>query len=69
MGKESSCLECGDLCDDEVECRVWVHEGNEYNVPPKAMIINAILKEVYGGKGNSVQKKEYELPKNLENFF
>lgn len=48
--RESSCKECGDLCGDDVDCRIWVHEGIEYNEPPKAMIINAILKEVYGGR-------------------
>jgi len=68
--KESSCKECGDLCGDDVDCRVWVHEGIEYNEPPKAMIINAILKEVYGGKKtDTVKKKEYALPKNLAVFF
>lgn len=34
------------------------------------MIINAILKEVYGGKKtDAVKKKEYALPKNLEGLF
>jgi hypothetical protein len=28
--KESLCESCGDLCGDDVECRVWVHEGKEY---------------------------------------
>jgi len=42
--KESLCEYCGDLCGDEVDCRVWVYQGKEYSVPPKAMIIEAILK-------------------------
>lgn len=68
--KESSCKECGDLCGDEVDCRVWVHEGIEYNEPPKAMIINAILKEVYVGeiKGN-LNRSNYRLPNNLQVYF
>jgi glutaredoxin len=68
--KESLCQECGDLCGDQVECRVWVYEGAEYNEPPKEMIVNAILKEVYGGKKTKVQlKKQYTLPENLKVFF
>lgn len=68
--KESFCKECGDLCGDNVVCRVWMHEGIEYNEPPKAMIINAILKEVYGGrKSDTVKMDDYVFPDNLEIFF
>lgn len=68
--KESSCKECGNLCGNDVDCRVWVYEGIEYNEPPKAMIINAILKEVYGGnKTDIVKKDDYILPDNLQVFF
>lgn len=68
--KESSCQECGDLCGSDVDCRVWVHEGIEYNEPPKAMIVNAILKEVYGGgKAPTVKPEDYVLPDNLQIFF
>lgn len=48
--KESLCESCGDLCDDEVDCRVWIYKGKEYTVPPKAMIVDAILREVYADK-------------------
>jgi hypothetical protein len=47
--RESVCDSCGDLCGGEVECRVWLYQGREYTVPPKGMIIDAILREVYGG--------------------
>jgi hypothetical protein len=68
--KESSCQECGDLCGDSVDCRVWLYEGVEYTEPPKALIVNAILKEVYGGQKTNVgNKDEYELPENLKLFF
>ncbi len=69
--RESVCKECGDLCGDgDVECRVWVYEGVEYNEPPKEMIVNAILKEVYGEKKRTVElKKMYRLPENLRVFF
>lgn len=67
--KESLCESCGDLCGDEVDCRVWVYQGKEYTVPPKAMIIEAILKEVYGGNLNKNEIQEYSLPENLKRFY
>ncbi|NLW56521.1 MAG: DUF2703 domain-containing protein [Firmicutes bacterium] len=68
--RESTCQECGDLCGEEVDCRVWVYEGIEYTEPPKALIINAILKAVYGGQPQgSVSQQEYQLPENLHRFF
>ena len=68
--KESFCQECGDLCGDATDCRVWNYEGIEYTEPPKAMIINAILKAVYGErKIEACKAKGYELPNNLQRFF
>ena len=67
--KESLCESCGDLCGDEVDCRVWVYQGKEYTVPPKAMIIEAILKEVYGGHEGHTAAQEYVLPENLKHFY
>ncbi|WP_245984738.1 DUF2703 domain-containing protein [Biomaibacter acetigenes] len=72
--KESLCESCGDLCGDEVDCRVWIYNGKEYNVPPKAMIIDAILREIYGKNGSSdndenKNEQKYELPENLKKFF
>lgn len=67
--KENLCESCGDLCGDEVDCRVWVYQGNEYSVPPKAMIIEAILKEVYGGISVKLEESEFTLPDNLKKFY
>jgi hypothetical protein len=67
--RETLCQECGDLCGSETECRSWIYEGVEYSEPPKAMIIEAVLKEVFGGGDKSEQVKPYVLPKNLETFF
>jgi hypothetical protein len=38
-------------------------------VPPKAMIIEAILREIYGGKFGAPLSGEYVLPENLKKFF
>jgi len=70
--KENCCEDCGDLCGDDVECRVWVYEGKDYNVPPKGLIINAILKEAYSDlqiADLNPSNNEYELPDNLKKFF
>jgi O-phosphoseryl-tRNA(Cys) synthetase len=67
--KESLCESCGDLCGDEVDCRVWVYQGKEYTVPPKAMIIEALLKEVYGGTNDEQKELEYSIPDNLKKFY
>ncbi len=68
--KETVCESCGDLCGDQsVECRVWTYEGEDYNVPPKAFIINAILMAVYADQTVEVKKENYVLPENLRKFF
>ena len=69
--KESLCESCGDLCGDEVDCRVWVYHGKEYTVPPKAMIIDGILRELYRSpdEKKKVNKIAYRLPDNLKRFF
>ncbi len=68
--KESLCESCGDLCGDEVECRVWIYQGNEYTEPPKAMIIEGILKSVYGMKlFDDIKEPEYVMPENLVHFY
>lgn len=68
--KESHCENCGTLCGDDVDCRVWVHEGIEYTSPPKELIINGILREIYnGGKQVEAEEKSFELPENLKKYF
>ncbi|MDF2883715.1 MAG: hypothetical protein K0R54_4277 [Clostridiaceae bacterium] len=66
--KESLCESCGDLCGSDVNCRVFVYEGEEYTEPPKAMIIEGVLKEIYGKKDNA-EKQDYTIPKNLKKFY
>lgn len=69
--RESLCESCGDLCGEDVDCRVWVYQGKEYSVAPKGMIIEAILKHVYGGEMEVPAEREApkELPDNLKRFF
>jgi hypothetical protein len=68
--RESLCESCGNLCGDKVDCRVWVYHGKEYTSPPEAMIIEAILREVYGSpEKQELDKKAYRLSDNLKKFF
>lgn len=69
--RESLCPSCGDVCGGDVDCRVWFYQGKEYPVPPKGLIIEAILREVYKepGKDNAEQPHPSELPENLKKFF
>ena len=68
--KESLCESCGDLCGDEVDCRVWIYQGQEYTVPPKAMVIEGILKAVYGTSLSAeTVEQEYIMPENLKHFY
>lgn len=67
--RESLCESCGDLCGDSVDCRVWAYRGREYTEPPKAMIIESILREVYGSHETGGETTEYVLPENLKRFY
>lgn len=67
---ETPCKDCGDLCGDTVDCRSWIYHGTEYAEPPKEMIINSLLKEVYGTHAPEMTiTNNYILPENLKVFF
>ena len=69
--KEALCDSCGDLCGDSVDCRIWTYQGKEYTAPPKGMIIDAILREVYGSskKDTGAPSQTNDVPENLKKFF
>ena len=71
--RESSCGSegCTDGCGESIDCRVWVHRGREHSEPPVELILDAILREVYGGSAveRARDPEPYELPENLERFF
>lgn len=64
--QESDCKDCGDLCGDSVDCRVFVYDGKRYEQPPAAMIIDGTLRVLYGQKREN--KQAYALPDNLKKF-
>ena len=67
--RESKCESCGDLCGDDIDCRVWVFKGKEYTIPPKAMIMEGILNRIFGREDTACEDKEYTLPENLKKFY
>ena len=46
--KENYCSSCSELSGDETYCRVWNFGGEEFSTAPKSLVIDAILKEIYG---------------------
>ncbi|MDL2289094.1 DUF2703 domain-containing protein [Oscillospiraceae bacterium OttesenSCG-928-F05] len=62
------CKDCGDLCGSDVDCRVFEYKGEEYDAPPKAMIVDAILKAAYLPQACDCDPA-YTMPENLKTFF
>jgi hypothetical protein len=75
--EENNCSSCGDLCDDTVDCRVWVFQGETYEVPPKAMLKEALISAARQVVTTDTQtayveqnpQTPFELPLNLKRFF
>ena len=64
--------ECGDGCGcgPGASCRVWLHAGREHTAAPVAMIVDAVLAEVYAGTARvDSPPAPYELPDNLARVF
>jgi len=70
--RESRCETCESCaCNGTVNCRVWVFQGREYTEAPTAMIVDAILREVYAGQPQSAPEQvPFEaVRENLARFF
>ena len=69
--KESPCNCSGSLCGQDIDCRDWVFEGQEYETPPVALIVDAILREAFAVVGQTPETStlEVDLPDNLKKFF
>lgn len=70
---ESKCESCTDLCgcDQGTSCRVWCYRGEEYTEAPVGLIVEAILREIFGGSlgAINVTPAYSEVPENLRRFF
>ena len=69
--RESSCGSeaCADGCGDQIACRVWVFGNREYTEPPVELIVDAVLRQVYGPLRQQVEDRPYQVPENLRRFF
>lgn len=69
--KENYCATCSQVSGTQTDCRVWLYQGQEYSAPPKPMIIEAVLQEVYGGSGSEPAKivRPENALENLARFF
>jgi hypothetical protein len=71
--RESPCGSepCTTGCGDSIACRVWVHDGEEHTEPPPAMIVDAILRQVYAAATVATEPdaESFALPENLARFF
>jgi hypothetical protein len=69
--KENHCATCSALAGTSTDCRVWVYQGQEYSAAPKAMVVEAILREVYGGSPAEPRKiaRNEKVLENLTRFF
>lgn len=66
---ENSCGCCSEISGTAVDCRVFVYEGKQYEVPPKQMIAESILKSVFADSGEACGAESYVLPENLKIFY
>lgn len=69
--KENACPSCSELSGAPTNCRIWVYQGQEYSVPPKEMIVDAILKAMYGGSQEDAPRTSQPATamENLRSFF
>ena len=67
--QENNCGCCGDIAGTQVNCRVFSYNGKKYEVPPKEMLAQRILKMAFQPQLPSLHIRKYVLPKNLKNFF
>lgn len=67
---ETPCKDCGDICNGSVDCRVWEHNGTLYDQPPKELVVDAIMRTVYGSRDTlTISQGPYVLSENLRAFF
>ncbi|MFT9057667.1 MAG: DUF2703 domain-containing protein [Ethanoligenens sp.] len=66
--KENACGCCSEISRTDVDCRVFEFDGESYEVPPKEMLADAILKAAFSSQ-SSCSCEDYKLPENLRAFY
>lgn len=67
--KENDCGCCSDISGTAVTCRVFTYEGVDYEIPPKAMLAEEILRRIFAGQITENPPNPYVLPQNLKDFY
>lgn len=67
--QENDCGCCGEISGANVDCRIFEYNGKTYEVPPKEMLAEVILQNVFNLTEVASSCCEYELPNNLKIFF
>lgn len=66
--KENSCGCCSEISGTDVNCRIFEYRGESYEVPPKELLAEAILKTIFA-KTDDCVCGNYQLPDNLKAFY
>jgi NAD-dependent dihydropyrimidine dehydrogenase PreA subunit len=66
---ENHCGCCSAISNSDVDCRVFEYEGATYEVPPKQMLAEGILRAVFGSPADAQEQERFQLPDNLISFF
>lgn len=67
--KENACGCCSDISGTDVTCRIFTYEGVDYEVPPRAMLAEEILRKVFACQVGQTVREAYTLPQNLKDFY
>ena len=67
--KESRCGACGDVCGEEMDCRVWSWRGQEHTAAPVGLIVEAFLEAAIAPDREGESLTSTEVPENLKRFF
>lgn len=65
--KENNCGCCGKIAGTDIDCRVFEWAGKCYEVPPKKVMAEALLRAI--GKTAPPDEGTYVLPDNLKRFY
>ncbi len=67
--KENSCGCCSDISNADVDCRVFEYNGDFFEVPPKQMLAEAILRSLFRTADENYSCGGFEIPDNIKAFF
>jgi NAD-dependent dihydropyrimidine dehydrogenase PreA subunit/glutaredoxin len=68
--EENRCGCCSAISGTDVACRLFSYQGESFEVPPKEMLAEGILRAVFGPAENKCDcGGEYRLPENLRAFY